>query len=208
MTYKCDSSANHKAKLSSKIIEVATDMFMANGIKAVKMDDVSKELGMSKRTLYEFFSNKETLLLQCVINLRERQISHIKDFREKHPSSTEIELIVEHYRYQMLLTSKVSTMFVKDLKKYPTVIKWMNDVKEQNKENVQSFIQGGIRNGYFRKDVNFDLIMELNDLSMENAIQIGILEKYGLQQVFRNVTMLYVRGFCTLEGIEELEKLL
>ena len=50
--------------------------------------------------------------------------------------------------------------------------------------------------------------MEFCNVAMENAISSGLLEKYGVQQVFKNVTMLYIRGYCTLKGIEELEKIL
>ncbi len=208
MTNKCDNSTEHKTFVSLKIIEVATDMFLAKGIKAVKMDDVSKELGISKRTLYEFFNNKETLLLHCMKNMKENESLYLKNVIEKSPKLTEIGKIVEYYRYQMQQTTKVSTLFVMDLKKYPVVVEWMNSIKLKNHDRVLSFFQGGVKNGYFRKNVNFDLIMEFCNTAMENAISSGLLEKYGVQQVFKNVTMLYIRGYCTLKGIEELEKIL
>lgn len=206
MTYKSDDSTEHRTKVSLKIIEVASDMFLKKGIKAAKMDDVSKELGISKRTLYEFFNNKETLLLHCMKNMKEKESLYLKNVIEKSPKLTEIGKIVEYYRYQMQQTAKISTLFVLDLKKYPLVVDWMNSIKLKNHDKVLSFFQGGIKNGYFRKNVNFELIMEFNNMAMEKAISNGLLEKYGVQQVFRNVTMLYIRGFCTLKGIEELEK--
>lgn len=208
MTYKCDDSTEHRMQVSSKIIEVASTMFMTKGIKAVKMDDVSKELGISKRTLYEFFNNKETLLLHCMMSMKEKENLYLKNVIEKSPKLSEIGKIVEYYRYQMQQTAKVSTLFVKDLKKYPVVVEWMNSIKIKNHDKVLSFFQGGIKNGYFRKNVNFDLIMEFSNIAMENAIRNGLMDKYGVLQVFRNVTMLYIRGFCTLKGIEELEKIL
>ena len=131
---------------------------------------------------------------------------YLKNVIEKSPKLTEIGKIVEYYRYQMQQTAKISTLFVLDLKKYPLVVDWMNSIKLKNHDKVLSFFQGGIKNGYFRKNVNFELIMEFNNMAMEKAINNGLLEKYGVQQVFRNVTMLYIRGFCTLKGIEELEK--
>ncbi len=208
MTNKCDDSAEHRAQVNSKIIEVASAMFLAKGIKAVKMDDVSKELGISKRTLYEFFNNKEALLLHCIMSMKEKENLYLKNVIEKSPKLTEIGKIVEYYRYQMQQTAKVSTLFIKDLKKYPVVVDWMNSVKLKNRDKVKSFFESGVRNGYFRRNVNFELIMEFSNMAMENAIRNGMLDKYGVLQVFRNVTMLYVRGFCTLKGIEELEKML
>lgn len=183
-------------------------MFLTKGIKAVKMDDVSKELGISKRTLYEFFNNKETLLLHCMKNLKEKESLYLGNVIEKSPNLTEIGMVVEYYRYQMQQTAKISTLFIMDLKKYPVVVDWMNSRKLKNHDKVLSFIQAGVKNGYFRENVNFDLIMEFCNMAMENAISNGLLEKYGVLQVFRNVTLLYMRGFCTLKGIEELEKIL
>ena len=208
MTYKSDDSKEHKTQVYQKIIEVATAMFLAKGIKAVKMDDVSKELGISKRTLYEFFDNKETLLLHCMRNMKEKENVYVKNVIEKSPNLTEIGIIVEYYRYQMEQTTKVSTSFIMDMKKYPVVVEWINSIKQKNHDKVLSFFQSAINNGYFRKNVNYDLVMEFCNLAMENAISSGLLEKYGVQQVFRNVTMLYIRGYCTLKGIEELEKIL
>lgn len=208
MTYKCDESTEHRNQVGMKIIEVATNMFLTKGIKAVKMDDVSKELGISKRTLYEFFNNKETLLLHCMKNLKEKESLYLGNVIEKSPNLTEIGMVVEYYRYQMQQTARISTLFIMDLKKYPVVVDWMNSRKLKNHDKVLSFIQAGVKNGYFRENVNFDLIMEFCNMAMENAISNGLLEKYGVLQVFRNVTLLYMRGFCTLKGIEELEKIL
>ena len=95
MTYKCDDSTEHKNQVRSKIIDVASDMFLTKGIKTVKMDDVSKELGISKRTLYEFFNNKETLLLYCMKNMKEKENLYRKKVREQSPKRTEIGKIVE-----------------------------------------------------------------------------------------------------------------
>lgn len=208
MTYKCDCSAEHKSQVSLKIIEVATSLFLTKGIKAVKMDDVSKELGISKRTLYEFFNNKEALLLHCIKNMKEQESFYLENVIGKSPKLTEIGKIVEYYRYQLQQTTKVSTSFIMDLKKYPVVLEWMNSIKLKNHDKALSFFQSGVKNGYFRKNVNINLIMEFCNVAMENAISSGLLEKYGVQQVFKNVTMLYIRGYCTLKGIEELEKIL
>ena len=45
-----------------RIIEQAMHMFVSQGIKSVRMDDIAQQLGVSKRTLYELFGDKEGLL--------------------------------------------------------------------------------------------------------------------------------------------------
>ena len=53
------------------IIERTSQMFVASGIKAVRMDDIAQTLGVSKRTLYEMFGDKEELLYLCMTHFLE-----------------------------------------------------------------------------------------------------------------------------------------
>lgn len=207
MTSKIDNSSDCRVLLSRRIIDKATEMFLSKGIKAVKMDDVANELAISKRTLYEIFSNKEMLLLHCVQRMREAREEHFKRFEESGPHS-EIAMILEYYRFQLRRSAVVSPNFIKELQKYPAVVKWMEESHESAKNEAKSFFEKGIENGYFRKDVNYALIHEYSDIAIADAMEKGLMDKYGVQEVFKNITMLYVRGFCTLKGIEELEKLL
>ena len=207
MTSKVDNSSDCRVLLSSRIIDKATEMFLTKGIKAVKMDDVANDLSISKRTLYEIFCNKEMLLLHCVRRLREERDDHFKNFNKSNHHS-EIEMILEYYRYQLRRSSNVSIKFVKELQKYPVVVKWLDESKRKEKAVAKSFFEQGVRNGYFREDVNFKLVGDYAEIAITNSMENGLMDKYGIQEVFRNITMLYVRGFCTLKGIEELEKML
>lgn len=207
MTSKVDNSSDFRVLLSRRIIDKATEMFLTKGIKAVKMDDVANDLSISKRTLYDIFCNKEMLLLHCVRRLKEERDDHFKNFNKLNHHS-EIEMILEYYRYQLRRSSNVSIKFVKELQKYPVVVKWLDESKRKEKAVAKSFFEQGVRNGYFREDVNFKLVGDYAEIAITNSMENGLMDKYGIQEVFRNITMLYVRGFCTLKGIEELEKML
>ena len=52
--------------LKEQIMLTAFDLFSEHGIKNVSMDDIAHSTSMSKRTLYELFEDKETLLMQCL----------------------------------------------------------------------------------------------------------------------------------------------
>ena len=52
--------------MKDKILDTANSLFNERGVKAVKMDDISNSLSISKRTLYEIYDNKEDLLFECV----------------------------------------------------------------------------------------------------------------------------------------------
>lgn len=64
--YRESSQTNYRIELPEKILNIAMQEFLHRGIKSVKMDDIANLSGISKRTLYEIYSNKEELLLECV----------------------------------------------------------------------------------------------------------------------------------------------
>ena len=56
-----------RLELRERIIDTALNSFATHGIKSITMDDIAAALGISKRTLYEVFSDKETLLMECIL---------------------------------------------------------------------------------------------------------------------------------------------
>mgnify|MGYP002520011769 CR=1 FL=1 len=79
-----------KQQLKEKVAQVAAVAFMQKGIKNVKMDDVAAELGISKRTLYELFSDKEELLLDVVKLHRKEMKNYMISVAEKAENVLEI----------------------------------------------------------------------------------------------------------------------
>ncbi len=205
--YGADISIEHRRELTEKVLKTAMAEFQDKGIKAVKMDDIAGALSMSKRTLYELFGTKEQLLLECVRQWQKDKEAHMDRFiKERKPNV--IAIIVEFYRYQMKCLSYVSSSYFYDLHKYPAVIKWLETDHSNKQKGAMRFFKKGVEEGYFRSDVNFGLIQAVNSESMTYIVQSKLMEHYTPQQIFKDVTMLYIRGFCTMKGIQTLEEML
>lgn len=205
--YGADISIEHRRELTEKVLKTAMAEFQNKGIKAVKMDDIAGALSMSKRTLYELFGTKEQLLLECVRQWQKDKEAHMDRFiKERKPNV--IAIIVEFYRYQMKCLSYVSSSYFYDLHKYPAVIKWLEADHGNKQKGAMRFFKKGVEEGYFRSDVNFELIQAVNSESMTYIVQSKLMEHYTPQQIFKDVTMLYIRGFCTMRGIQMLEEML
>ena len=104
--HKDNLQTNYRMELPAKIMQVAMREFRRCGVKAVKMDDIASRLSISKRTLYEIFSNKEELLLECVRMQEEEFDSHMAEFGSDS-SRNSIDIILEFYRFQMQNVSDV-----------------------------------------------------------------------------------------------------
>lgn len=56
-----------RSELRERIIQTVVKAFSTHGIKSITMDDIAASLGISKRTLYEVFSDKKSLLEECIL---------------------------------------------------------------------------------------------------------------------------------------------
>ena len=100
---------SHRQELKDKIVDTALRMFMNQGIRQVRMDDIAKTLSISKRTLYEIYENKEQLLMDAV---KLQESMHLKVINNlSHAKLNTIEWLVEGYRLQMKELSTVSPSF-------------------------------------------------------------------------------------------------
>ena len=195
----------YKQQLKDRILECAINEFRIKGIKAVKMDDLAAMLVISKRTLYEIYRNKELLLLAVVKAGVSDYEAHMSKFMLNTQASV-ISTIVEFYRYQMQLLTSISPAYFADIDKYPLVTRWLEKNRQKNNETANQFFREGVRQGFFRKDVDYSLISEVGHATMSYIMRKQVYNRYGMKQILHDVIMLYIRGFCTIKGIEAMEK--
>ena len=102
--------------IKDRIIEGATDLFKTYGIKSVTMDSLANQLGMSKRTIYEVFADKDELLIEVLSRMNDQQKELIKKVLDQSENS-----IVAIFRMLEINRDNFQSMspaFLADLKKY------------------------------------------------------------------------------------------
>lgn len=75
--------ASQRAELKERIIATATEAFTTKGIKSITMDDIAAALGISKRTLYEVFVDKESLLKDCILTVQAERDRYLQEVYEQ-----------------------------------------------------------------------------------------------------------------------------
>lgn len=195
----------YRQQLRKRILEVAAQEFRTKGIKSVKMDDIANLLSISKRTLYEIYDNKEQLLMESV---REEFQDFDRRMQEvcENPDLNVIDIVIEFYKLQIRRVSMVVPTYYYDLQKYPDILDWLNSQRSQRQSESTKFYEQGISEGLFRSDVNYDLISDVSNGVMDYVMEQQLYTRYPLTEIFRNVVLLYIRGFCTVKDVEELQK--
>lgn len=204
---KLNHPTEYRKELRGRILEVAMQDFIQRGIRAVKMDDIAGSLGISKRTLYEIFPNKESLLLEG-IRLKQAmgEEEMAKYVTEKNPNT--MDIIMKFYHMQMEELSSLPLTFITEISRYPLVTEFLRKKHQKSEENANRFFQRGVKEGYFRSDVDYELISRLGEGMTQNAIARQLYFQYEPQYIFRNIIFLFLRGFFTQKGLEYIDNTL
>lgn len=202
---KAVSPTEYRQQLRARIIKTAEQEFRARGANAVKMDDIANILSISKRTLYEIFTNKEELLLESVKEENRVFDEHMRAYYLSEGHNV-MDVILEFYRFQLRRLSGLAPTYFTDIHKFPPVIDWIRRKNAENQARSLAFFKKGVREGYFRPDVDYELISQVGNASVDYVMSRQLYKRYSIFHLYRNVTMFYIRGLCTVKGIEALDR--
>ena len=195
-----------KQQLKEKVAQVAAVAFMQKGIKNVKMDDVAAELGISKRTLYELFSDKEELLLDVVKLHRKEMKNYMISVAEK--AENVLEIIMSFYIRTTEDFQTTNILFFEEIKKYPQVTKFLEDGRKENAVSAVDFYKKGVEQGIFREDVNYEIVQEMIHGQMDMLIHNDIRKTYSMVEIFKTVVIMHLRGITTEKGLSIVDEFL
>lgn len=145
-----------RVELRERIVATAIDAFAKYGIKTITMDDIANTLSISKRTLYEIFQDKESLLMECVSRQQKETEKALQQVLNE--SENVLEVLLKFYKKSLEIYHKTNKRFFEDMSKYPKVKAMVKHNHEENSENTVAFFNKGIEQGIFRSDVNFEII--------------------------------------------------
>ena len=172
------------------------------------MDEIASEAGISKRTLYEQFSDKEELLVCCMQRWEKNGQYMMEEFSKTTLNTLEILLKIHHFQSEQMV--QLSIDLVSDIKKYyPQVFK--NTIlvsREHHRERTKAFLLRGQEEGLFRRDINIDLINELFEAMMYHLVHYNrgaLIQKYSYGEFFRCSVICFIRGISTEKGIRYLD---
>ncbi|CDA56654.1 putative transcriptional regulator [Prevotella sp. CAG:604] len=197
----------YRKELKSRIIDYAMGEFYKRGVRAVKMDEISHGLHVSKRTVYEIFGDKEELLL-AGLKIKSLEMREKLETYSCNVAHNVVDIIGYFYKLQMEVNSMVGVAFYEEIHRMPRVIEFFNQEHEREFADRVKFLKAGVEEGLFRQDIDYSLTMELLSASMSEIMRNQIYKKYSMQQIFDNFFLVIIRGFCTERGAALLNKVI
>lgn len=192
-----------RLELRERIVGIAVTLFSTHGIKSITMDEIAASLGISKRTLYEVFPDKETLLEECILKGQQEAGAFIKDVLAT--SSNVLEVLLKCYLRTIEKFHATNKKFFEDIKKYPRAYELMKRDNNRNSEDTIRFFKEGVKQGIFRDDVNFAIVNLLVREQLDILMNTDLCDKYSFLEVYESIMFTYLRGISTAKGASELE---
>lgn len=190
----------------TRILDVASDMFNQHGFNRITMSEIAEKLGMSKKTLYRFFSGKEELTIAVVMYYRSKFDDSIMPIVQEETEDFMGKL--------MRIGSVVSTLmgnvpvcFVNDLEKYmPNVLREHAEWKRKKiSESLGSILREGIQSGSFRSHLSVELITLMYLTVVENLFRPDVFAQISMtpSQMYIAVMRVFFEGIMTDAGREQ-----
>lgn len=193
----------YKKNLKPTILKEAMNNFREYGIRAVKMDDIAKNMGISKRTLYEVYSNKEDLLVDVVKCMLKQRDEYMKNYTSNCRDT--IDILLEVLRLQIEFSVSTHADFFKDLQRYPAAEKQLEQFHKGQQQEAKDFFQNGVNQGFFRSNVDYSIFLKITSGVMRMIRTEKQYKNLTYQQLFLNYLCVIIRGICTLKGLERLD---
>ena len=198
--------SQYKLGLRDKIVDVAMKLFIKKGIRLVRMDDVAHKLGISKRTIYELYEKKEDLLYEVVVchfKMRQAAMAKVLD-----RCSDVMEILLEVYHHKVADFKKTNPLFFSEMIRYPQLQKFLNEQNIVMRQHSLDFYKRGVAEGYFKADVNYELAVNLFDVMGQYIMEQELYRTYTIEEIFKNIVFVSIRGMCTERGIRAIDKIL
>lgn len=193
--------------LKERIIENTFELFIERGCKAITMDDVAQINGISKRTLYETFQDKASLLEACIMYGSDKVDEFFKELSKSSNNVLELMIMVHHHQSTTMM--EMQGNLFDDIKKYyPEVYKsTIEVVRETQVAKTKEMLIVGQKEGVYRMDINTTIsaIMIVEMATMLRVGQSKQLKNYSKKDIARETMFTYFRGLSTEKGIKTLD---
>ncbi|MFD0939753.1 TetR/AcrR family transcriptional regulator [Pedobacter boryungensis] len=189
------------------IIAEADKLFCQYGFKSVTMDDIAKHLGMSKKTIYQHFRDKDELVNILIEDKLANQDCANNQFVDKAKDAVH-EIFFSLSSMHELLGNMNPKLFY-DLQKYhPKAWLYFKNFKEKSMSNaILKNLERGIAEGIYREDLNKEILTQLRldhvelIFSQHDHYTKG---KYTIAQVMIEITEHFLYGICNQKGLEKI----
>lgn len=193
-----------------ELVGKALEIYMRFGVKSVTMDEMARQLGVSKKTLYIHVKDKNDLVEQCMLLMHEREQDHIASIVSETENA--IEQIIRISQFILGELKKVHPSIFFDLEKYhPQVTQMMQCHKDEFVCGcIEQNLVNGMKQGFYRENLNPKIISSIYVRLIDIIMDASLAQQAELRadEVYFEMFRYHIRGCATQKGINYLTDLI
>jgi len=193
--------------MKEKILQKALEQFLQFGTREISNVKLVEMLGVSTKTLYKYFKNKEELLEQVLYLYHDQQYRYLDSLsNDKNGACCFFDI----WHYALETEYHVNHKFFEDLHHYyPELAKKVETaIDEKFRDKFLQIIQNGINDGSFQKDIIPMVVLDTVFLMHASIVRTEKFKEYHLSsfEIFLNTIVIYIKGLCSEEGLSLLQE--
>ncbi len=192
-----------------EILKASGQLYMKHGIRSVSMDDLARHLGISKKTIYLYYENKEALVQDIVYAQIKQEAEEVANILAT--SKNAIEQMQKIAKMALRTLGEVSSGTMFDLQKYYRK-QWeaiTNLHKKLIFEVIKQNIELGVQEGIYRADINPEIIARLYGEIAFSIVNNDVfsMHDFGKQDIYRQAFQYHINGILSTKGEKLFKKL-
>lgn len=189
--------------IKQQILNKSTALFMRYGIKSITMDDIARELGISKKTLYQYVENKSDLIGQIFQEKIRTEKQCMSDIREAATDAVDEILRIARYVIEELRQMSPTTMY--DLRKYyRSTWRQMEALHQRHiYQLIRENLERGQAEGLYRQNLDVDIVAKLYVAKTSIVVDEELFptQQYNIERLFEEYMMYHIHGVASAKGL-------
>jgi TetR/AcrR family transcriptional regulator, cholesterol catabolism regulator len=195
-------------EVKERILAGAAELFMRYGCKSVTMDDIARHLAVSKKTLYQFYKDKDEIITTFARN----EFACEKDCMQGITAEAEnaIDEVMRISRHIRQTFSKMNPALLYEMQKYH-VEAWQvyADFRESAvSDHIRGNLERGIREELYRDTIDVEILTRLRLELIQLAFDPRVFPpaQFSLVEIQMQTMDMFIRGIATAKGLQVLDQ--
>ena len=194
-------------EVKQKILQTAHDRFLKYGIRKMSVQKLVMPMGISTKTVYKYFKNKEELLEEVLRYYFAQQYQLFEKFLKEKST---IPLFFEIWYLAVEREYSVNNAFFHDLHYYYPELehKAEREIGEAFWNRLRDVLRKGVHEGVLRKNIHIEIILEAIAVLFGKITRTALFQQFKATpyEIFLNTIVPVIRGICTTKGLNELDR--
>jgi len=192
--------------MEERILNKARELFFSFGIRSVTMDDIAREMGVSKKTIYQCYTDKNAIVENVINGLVSEHGSKVDEFYRNAENAIH-EVVLQTETIAGIIQSIKPGVFYELQKYFPETWRLIEGHRSECiLKAIDNNLHRGIREGIYRPEMNIGTIAHIRMVQLNSVLNLQDFpaDKFSYQAILNEITELYLYGIANHAGQKQI----